>query len=488
MVPSPLDVPELLSLVLGHLDRESLVTCCLVCKRWWTWSAEVIWGTNPVAMTAILKLLAPVEIQDPRYGLGTRIQTTFDAISASRWSRTTFYSHKVRSLELSISLDSSSINLIRRLETTYGERLLPKISSVVVEAMVEQSETLSLAFGSALNSASFVSTSSTDDQLKMISLLGSTLGSQISSLMIIRRALPPPDLSQFPQLKQLRYKHAFPIHNWFHIAAACPRLRKLSFSQIRSLSGQRSGQTTEGQETRAIFPELESLQVVNWRVSYFLDIIERSTMPSLRDVDLSLAWSTEDDAITTLNRLRARTPHLSSLSLFLPQEFSAEILRQVLSWRGLFQLRVYPLTFGEMSMEDLEEILPLGAQLERLHLWQETERRPGFPIWALMALARHLVHLVDLQITVDMKDFGTNATVAPNFSPFRMLKTLHIEIFSGLDRLGDVSPALVTFLVTICPSLEKITIRNGDQSRAHAYPLEDMYWELQRQGESRERI
>ncbi|KAG8960248.1 hypothetical protein FRC05_007033 [Tulasnella sp. 425] len=211
-------------------------------------------------------------------------------------------------------------------------------------------------------------------------------------------------------------------------------------------------------------------------------------MPSLRDVDLSLAWSTEDDAITTLNRLRARTPHLSSLSLFLPQEFSAEILRQVLSWRGLFQLRVYPLTFGEMSMEDLEEILPLGAQLERLHLWQETERRPGFPIWALMALARHLVHLVDLQITVDMKDFGTNATVAPNFSPFRMLKTLHIEIFSGLDRLGDVSPALVTFLVTICPSLEKITIRNGDQSRAHAYPLEDMYWELQRQGESRERI
>ncbi|KAG8960251.1 hypothetical protein FRC05_007036 [Tulasnella sp. 425] len=379
------------------------------------------------------------------------IQTTFDAISASHWSQVTFYSHKVRYLVLDISLDSSSIDIIRRLEAACGERLLPKISSVIVKAMAEQSETLSLAFGSALNSANFGSTPSDHDQHKMISLLGSTLGSQISSLMLLR---------------QLRYKHAFQRDNWFHIATACPRLRNLLFIEFDD-PGRSSGQTTE--ETHAIFPELESLNVSYWRVPYFLDLMERSTMPCLRDVNLRLRWSEEDDAVMKLNRLRARTPHLSSLSLVFSQEFSAE---------GLLKLRLYQFKLVEMSMESLEEILPLGARLEELCLWQERRGRPRFPIWTLMALARHLVHLVELRLTVDMKDFDPNATAAANFSPFRMLKTLFIEILSGSDRPDDVSPALATFLVTICPSLEKITVLGGNHMGAH--PMEDMYWKLRR--------
>ncbi|KAG8960250.1 hypothetical protein FRC05_007035 [Tulasnella sp. 425] len=434
-------------------------------------------------MTAIIKFLAPVEKQDPPHALGSRIQTTFDAISASHWSRVTFYSHKVRYLFLDISLDSSSIDIIRRLEAAYGERLLPKISSVFVKAMAEQSETFSLAFGSALNSANFSSTPNDHDQHKMISLLGSTLGSQISSLMLMRRALPPPDLSHFSQLRQLRYKHAIQRDNWFHIAAACPRLRKLIFIELGS-PGRSSGQTTE--ETHAIFPELESLTVLYWRVPYFLDLIERSTMPCLRDVNLTLQWSAEDDAILKLNRLRARTPHLSSLSLVFSQEFSAEVFREVLSWKGLLQLRLYQLKFVEMSMESLEEILPLGARLEEFCLWQGTQGRPRFPLWGLTALARHLVHLVELRLTVDMKDFDPNATAAANFSPFRMLKTLCIEILGGSDSLDDVSPTLATFLVTICPSLEKITVLGGNHPGDH--PMEDMYWKLRRQGGSREWI
>ncbi|KAG8907376.1 hypothetical protein FRC01_007707, partial [Tulasnella sp. 417] len=297
----------------------------------------------------------------------------------------------------------------------------------------------------------------------MIMYLGAHLGSQITSLGVFRRALPALDLTHFQRLEKLRYRHAFQGDHWFYIATSCPRLKELILYQ---LGESHYGQQSDRSGSCVTFPGLERLVVWNWRISYLQEVMERSTLPRLQDLNLQLRppWKEGLHPKVALERIRKQTSGLTALGLGLPVEMSADLLRQVLSWKCLVRLRLHALIFRGMSTEALDDILPLGARLEKLHLWQEARADPELTVWTLIALARHLVGLVDLEVMLNVNEFDTKNALAASWNPFRALQTLSVSICAGSDGVSHIASEFATFLVAICPELEELTISAWNQS------------------------
>ncbi|KAG8959516.1 hypothetical protein FRC03_007884 [Tulasnella sp. 419] len=473
--PLPLEIPELLEIIVVALSFRDLYRCIFVCRDWAEVATRDLWRRGPIEFSHLLQILGPIEYraQDklPPCWVYDLAENSLE-ISSSRWERFCRHARFVRHLRFNRELRPSPMNfrILKVLKGFHGGDVFPQVQrltimseegltslvtswSFLIPNHTVRSLEVSYHLVQALHPLLSLMIKASPGLRALQSVISTSLGNRTSEG---RRVVPVVPYHEWSNLTSFRMTQHPITGDTLLSLSQCPKLRVLEIEIIDLVDRNISRSLQD-------FEALEDLNIKLWYLDE--DLIEcfaRFTTSALRELKARIVsyrdQGTFQEMQSTFRKffevVSSRSAHVEGVEFYLSGRLTPEVLTPL---KGLSQLKHLSISAQcdegpeDQSWEWLKDLSPT---IQRLFI---DFRIQAIPMQILISIARscpdlHFCHLNLLEI-------GENVLPIPNLPKFGA-KLRYLDVGFGNGIMSNLEE-LARTLAFMVPTSTKVQFLSG---------------------------